>query len=278
MTVSENVAFGLHVKRVSRAKCARASPRRCARCASRGSDERRPRAALRRPAAARRPRPRARQQARRAAAGRAARRPRPQAAQGDAARAQGDPAPAPRTTFVYVTHDQEEALTMSRPHRRHERRQRSSRSRRRASSTSVRRRPSSPASSAPPTCSHCASTVRDAGLARMNLGEGERHARAPDGAPLATRCSITVRPEKISSAAGSRTRAARVARHGRRGRLPRLDDSAHRRLQTGERLVVHALNDELDGDEVQAVGDRIVLHWAARAQLRHRRRSRPRLQ
>ena len=33
-------------------------------------------------------------------------------------------------------------------------------------------------------------------------------------------------------------------------------------LPTGERLVVHRLNDRLDGDEVQA-GDRIVLHWAA---------------
>ena len=33
-------------------------------------------------------------------------------------------------------------------------------------------------------------------------------------------------------------------------------------LPTGERLVVHRLNDRLDGDELQA-GDRIVLHWAA---------------
>jgi ABC-type Fe3+/spermidine/putrescine transport system ATPase subunit len=33
-------------------------------------------------------------------------------------------------------------------------------------------------------------------------------------------------------------------------------------LPTGERLVVHRLNDRLDGDEVQA-GDRIVLHWDA---------------
>ena len=70
--------------------------------------------ALRRPAPARRARPRAGQPAARAAARRAAGRARPQAAPGDAARAQAHPARAARAiTFIYVTHDQDEALTMS---------------------------------------------------------------------------------------------------------------------------------------------------------------------
>ena len=57
-----------------------------------GVGERRPSAALRRPAPARRARTRDRQPAARAAARRAARRARPQAARGDAGRAQADPA------------------------------------------------------------------------------------------------------------------------------------------------------------------------------------------
>ena len=40
-------------------------------------------------------------------------RARREAAQADAVRAQVDPAPSSGTTFVYVTHDQEEALLMS---------------------------------------------------------------------------------------------------------------------------------------------------------------------
>ena len=69
--------------------------------------------ALGRPAPARRAGARARQPPARAAARRAARRARPQAAPGDADRAQAHPARASGITFVYVTHDQEEALTMS---------------------------------------------------------------------------------------------------------------------------------------------------------------------
>ena len=57
-----------------------------------GYEERKPSAALGRPAPARRARPRARQPAPRAAARRAARRARPQAPRGDADRAQGHPA------------------------------------------------------------------------------------------------------------------------------------------------------------------------------------------
>ena len=78
--------------------------------------------ALRRPAAAGRAGPGAGPRADRAAARRADGRPRRQAAQAAAGRA-AVAAAAVGTTFVYVTHDQEEALTMSRPARRARRRQ-----------------------------------------------------------------------------------------------------------------------------------------------------------
>ena len=113
MTVAENVAFGLQAqaRRPRRAR-ERGSPRCSRSCASTGYEDRRPAAAIGGPAPARRARPCARQPARRAAARRAARRARPEAAPRDAARAQADPEDT-GTTFVYVTHDQEEALTMS---------------------------------------------------------------------------------------------------------------------------------------------------------------------
>ena len=71
-----------------------------------------PEPALGWPAAAGGAGPRAGPGARHPAAGRAAGRHRPQAAEGDAAGAQGANKQL-GTTFIYVTHDQEEALTMS---------------------------------------------------------------------------------------------------------------------------------------------------------------------
>ena len=69
--------------------------------------------ALRRPAPARGARPRARQAAEGAAARRAARRARQEAARGDAVRADGPAGHGSALTFVVVTHDQEEAMTMA---------------------------------------------------------------------------------------------------------------------------------------------------------------------
>ena len=85
--------------RTSRSACAGAAPRTSKQkvdevlelVAARHLARRKPRPALRRPAAARRAGPGPRQPARGAAARRAARRPRPQAAPADAARAQADP-------------------------------------------------------------------------------------------------------------------------------------------------------------------------------------------
>ena len=74
-----------------------------------------------------------------------------------------DPGARRGTTFVYVTHDQEEALTMSdRIAVMNQRPGRADRARR-ASSTSIRPRRSSQVSSARPICLPCASTARTTG-------------------------------------------------------------------------------------------------------------------
>ena len=109
----QNVAYGLKVRR-----CRKAERRERARQALEtvrleGFGTRRPAPALRRAAAARGTRPRPRQPPEGAAARRAARRPRPQAPRGDAGRAEGASSGELGITFVFVTHDQEEALTMS---------------------------------------------------------------------------------------------------------------------------------------------------------------------
>ena len=87
--------------------------RRSRWCSSRRSETRQAVGALGRSAAAGGARPRAREPPDGAAARRAARRARPEAPPGDADRAEGDPAAGSGFTFIYVTHDQEEALTMS---------------------------------------------------------------------------------------------------------------------------------------------------------------------
>ena len=95
MTVAENVAYGLRVRKASAARERRKPRRRGARDGA-ARRVRRPQAgpALRRPAPARRACPRDRQPAAGAAARRAARRARPEAPPGDAARAEGAPARA----------------------------------------------------------------------------------------------------------------------------------------------------------------------------------------
>ena len=113
MSVGENVEYGLRIAGVgqggappARERGARAGPPRRLRAAPH-------RPALGRPAPARRARARAREPADGAAARRAARRARPQAAPADADRAAHASSGEVGITFVYVTHDQEEALTMS---------------------------------------------------------------------------------------------------------------------------------------------------------------------
>jgi spermidine/putrescine transport system ATP-binding protein len=166
-----------------------------------------------------------------------------------------------RTTFVYVTHDQEEALTMS--------------DRiavmngglveQIAAPRELYEHPASPFVAGFIGTSNLLTLRVDLthnGLVAMNLGEGERVLARSDAAKGET-VQITVRPEKIKLGEPP-TESGQARVHGTVAEAVYLGSMTQVivDLPTGERLVVHRLNDRLDGDEVQA-GDRIVLHWAA---------------
>jgi spermidine/putrescine transport system ATP-binding protein len=166
-----------------------------------------------------------------------------------------------RTTFVYVTHDQEEALTMSdRIAVMHQ-----GVVEQIAGPRELYEHPASPFVAGFIGTSNLLSLrvdSADAGLVAMNLGEGERLLARSDARSGET-VQITVRPEKIKlGEPASEGGQARV--HGTVAEAVYLGSMTQVivDLPSGERLVVHRLNDRLDGDEVQA-GDRIVLHWAA---------------
>jgi spermidine/putrescine transport system ATP-binding protein len=166
-----------------------------------------------------------------------------------------------RTTFVYVTHDQEEALTMS--------------DRiavmngglveQIAAPRELYEHPASPFVAGFIGTSNLLAlrvdTV-DAGLVAMNLGEGER-LLARSEARAGETVQVTVRPEKIKLGEPT-TQSGQARVHGTVAEAVYLGSMTQVivDLPTGERLVVHRLNDRLDGDEVQAC-DRIVLHWDA---------------
>jgi spermidine/putrescine transport system ATP-binding protein len=167
-----------------------------------------------------------------------------------------------RTTFVYVTHDQEEALTMS--------------DRiavmngglveQIAGPRELYEHPASPfVAGFIGTSNLLALRVDSAtgGLVAMNLGAGER-LLAVSGARQGDTVQITVRPEKIKLGEPPVATGGQARVHGTVAEAVYLGSMTQVLvdLPTGERLVVHRLNDRLDGDEVQA-GDRIVLHWAA---------------
>jgi spermidine/putrescine transport system ATP-binding protein len=166
------------------------------------------------------------------------------------------------TTFVYVTHDQEEALTMS--------------DRIAVMNDGVVEQIGSPREIYEHPASafvagfigtsnlvHLRVDRRDGDLVVMDLGEGERIlAPAPDESHPGETLELTVRPEKIKLAAGAvGDRASHVGGAVRDvvylGSLTQLIVE----LQTGDRLVVHRLNDEDAPDP--AVGERVVLHWTA---------------
>ena len=97
----------------------------------------------------------------------------------------------------------------------------------------------------------------------MNLGEGERIV-APAGDPRSGESlQITVRPEKIKLGAGAGGERGQARRAGTVAEVVYLGSMTQVivELRTGERLVVHRLNDEVDGDP-RSAGD-VVLHWAA---------------
>ncbi len=167
---------------------------------------------------------------------------------------------ATQTTFVYVTHDQEEALTMSdriavmdqgiveqvaEPRELYE-------------------RPATPFVAGFIGVSnvvHLRQDVHENGLVGMTLGEGEKIlAPTPSEASTGT-LLVTVRPEKIKLEEVEEP-ASRVAATVRDVVYLGSMTQYIVELPTGDRLVVHRLNDEVRRRPV-GVGDRVTLSWAA---------------
>ena len=165
------------------------------------------------------------------------------------------------TTFVYVTHDQEEAMTMS--------------DRiavmnagvveQLATSRELYRRPASAFVAGFIGVSNLITLRvdrREEDLLVMDLGEGRR-ILAIDPGGAGGHATITVRPEWIKLASGDvGARASHVT--GLVADVVYLGSVTQLivQLATGERLSVHRLNDEVDAAEPRP-GDPVVLHWAA---------------
>ena len=168
------------------------------------------------------------------------------------------------TTFVYVTHDQEEAMTMS--------------DRIAVMNGGVVEQLATPRELYQrPASSFVAGFIgtsnlvtirvdrRHDGLLVMDLGEGERILAVDPGGDAAPERTITVRPEWIKLAredAGARDRACHVG--GTVVDVVYLGSVTQLivLLRTGERLTVHRLNDEVGADEPRP-GERVTLHWEA---------------
>jgi spermidine/putrescine transport system ATP-binding protein len=165
-----------------------------------------------------------------------------------------------QTTFVYVTHDQEEALTMSdRIAVMHQ-----GLIEQVAGPRELYERPATPFVAGFIGVSnvvHLRPDRADDGLAVMTVGEGERIVAPAGSAGVREEILITVRPEKIKfeevGDPASRV-SATVAEIVYVGSLTQYIVE----LPTGERLTVHRLNDEVRTRPIQ-VGDRVNLHWAA---------------
>jgi spermidine/putrescine transport system ATP-binding protein len=164
-----------------------------------------------------------------------------------------------QTTFVYVTHDQEEALTMS---------DRIAVMKdgiveQIASPRELYERPATPFVAGFIGVSNLIRVRvdrREGSLAVMDLGDGERIV-AVDSSGSAE-LEVTVRPEKVKFAAGEVAASTVSKVSGIITEVIYLGSMTQLmvELRTGENLVVHRLNDE--GTD-PAVGERVVLHWAA---------------
>ena len=167
------------------------------------------------------------------------------------------------TTFVYVTHDQEEALTMSDRIAVMD----AGRVQQLADPRTLYEHPQTSFVAGFIGTSNGLTlevTRRDRDLAVMELGEGMRIV-APDPGGTASRLEVTVRPEKIRIGqadldGGSRVEGEVVERIY----LGSLSQTLVE-LPTGERLLVHELND--DEEDRIFPGDRVVLSWEARHSL-----------
>jgi spermidine/putrescine transport system ATP-binding protein len=163
------------------------------------------------------------------------------------------------TTFVYVTHDQEEALTMS--------------DRIAVMNDGVVEQVATPRELYEhPETAFVAGFIgtsnlltlriddRADGVLAMRLGDGER-VLAPDPGGDRQAVQITVRPEKVKLVNGAAPDgcsliSGRVADIVYLGSMTQLIVD----LATGEQLTVHHLNDESGPGESQ-VGDRVALQW-----------------
>jgi spermidine/putrescine transport system ATP-binding protein len=168
------------------------------------------------------------------------------------------------TTFVYVTHDQEEAMTMS--------------DRiavmnggvveQLATPRELYQRPASAFVAGFIGTSNLVTMRvdrREAGLLVMDLGEGQRILAVDPGGDALPEHTITVRPEWIRLAGedvGARDRASHVG--GTVTDVVYLGSVTQMIviLRTGERLTVHRLNDEVGAVEPRP-GERVILHWDA---------------
>jgi len=172
------------------------------------------------------------------------------------------------TTFVYVTHDQEEAMTMS--------------DRIAVMNGGVVEQLASPKELYQrPASAFVAGFIgtsnlielrvdrRDGGLLTMDLGDGQRilaiddepGAGSTSASPL--RATITVRPEWIKLSTGDvASRASHVG--GTVVDIVYLGSVTQLivLLPTGERLAVHRLNDEVGAEEPRP-GQQVMLRWAA---------------
>jgi spermidine/putrescine transport system ATP-binding protein len=163
------------------------------------------------------------------------------------------------TTFVYVTHDQEEALTMS--------------DRIAVMNGGVVEQLAGPRELYErPATAFVAGFIgtsnlimlrvdrRADGMVQMDLGEAGRIV-APDPGGPAESLQITVRPEKIKlePVPGDSCHV-----QGTVSEVVYLGSTTQMivELPTGERLAVHRLNDDAAGPD-PAGGDRVTLHWAA---------------
>ncbi|HEY7761463.1 MAG TPA: ABC transporter ATP-binding protein [Actinomycetota bacterium] len=166
------------------------------------------------------------------------------------------------TTFVYVTHDQEEAMTMS--------------DRIAVMNGGVVEQLATPKELYQrPASAFVAGFIgtsnlielrvdrRDGGLLTMDLGEGQRILAVASEEDVADRATITVRPEWIKLSTGEvGDRATHVG--GTVVDVVYLGSVTQLivLLPTGERLTVHRLNDEV-GAEDPRPGQHVTLHWAA---------------
>jgi len=167
------------------------------------------------------------------------------------------------TTFVYVTHDQEEAMTMSdRIAVMH-----GGVVEQLATPRELYQRPASAFVAGFIGTSNLIELRvdrREDGLLVMDLGEGERILATQQASGAADgRATITVRPEWIKLSSGDvGPRSSHVGGTvidvlylGSVTQLIVL-------LRTGERLTVHRLNDEVGTDDPRP-GEQVTLHWAA---------------